>query len=66
METFTFQTIVDLVAAWLPKILIFIGVFSTIATMTPNKVDDKILQFLMDLVNFLGGNLGKAKNDPAK
>ena len=59
-----FQIVTDLIAAWAPKILIFIGVFSTIATITPNKTDDKIVQFLLDLVNFLGGNVGKAANKP--
>ena len=57
-----FQVIIDLITEWAPKVLIFIGVFSTIATITPNKVDDKIVQFLLDLVNFLGANVGNAAN----
>ena len=40
-----------------------VGVFALIATMTPNTVDNKIAQFVMDLVNFLGANVGKAAND---
>ena len=44
-------------------IFAIIGVFSLIATKTPNKADDKIVQTILDLVNFLGMNFGKAKND---
>lgn len=57
-----FTTVLDWFAIWSPRILTFIGAFSVLATMTPNKSDDKIVQFLADLVNFFGGNLGKAKN----
>ena len=39
-----------------------VGVFALIATRTPNKVDDRIAQVFADIVNFLGANLGKAKN----
>ncbi len=44
------------------SIVTVIGAFAIIATQTPNKTDDKILQVLLDVVNFLGGNLGKARN----
>jgi len=57
-----FQTIIDFITAWIPKILVFVGIFSTIATMTPNKTDDKIVQFILDAINFLGGNVGNAEN----
>ena len=50
----------------LTQVVQIIGAFAIIATMTPNKADDKIVQFILDAVNFLGGNLGKAKNDSAK
>ena len=43
-------------------ILSTVGLFALIATRTPNKVDNKIAQVLMDLVNFLGANVDKAKN----
>ena len=55
--------IVDKIVELLPLALQVIGAFAAIATITPNKVDDKIAQFLLDVVNFLGANLGKAKND---
>lgn len=66
MEGTIFQTISDFIVAYLPIAVSVVGTFSLIATMTPNKTDDKIIQVLLDIVNFLGANFGKAKNDPAK
>ena len=60
------EGIIAFIVEWIPKILIVIGSFAAVATLTPNKVDDKILQGILDVVNFLGANLGKAKNDPSK
>ena len=39
-----------------------VGGFAILAMFTPNKTDDKILQIIMNVINFLGANLGKAKN----
>ena len=39
-----------------------VGGFAVIALMTPNKSDDRIVQTILDMVNFLGANFGKAKN----
>ena len=62
--------IITQVIAWtvnnLALILQVIGIFAMIATITPNKADDKIVQFVWDIVNFMAGNIGKAKNDPNK
>lgn len=54
--------VIDAIAKYLPVAVSVIGSFSLIATMTPNKVDDKIGQVLLDIVNFAGANFGKAKN----
>jgi hypothetical protein len=54
--------ITDFVAKYLPVAVSVVGSFSLIASMTPNKVDDKIGQVLLDIVNFLGANFGNAKN----
>jgi len=43
-------------------VLAFVGIASTIATLTPNKTDDKAVQFVLDIINMLGMNVGKAKN----
>jgi len=39
-----------------------VGGFAVIASMTPNKSDDRVVQMILDVVNFLGANFGKAKN----
>lgn len=39
-----------------------VGTLSAIAVFTPNKVDDKWLQLLLDLINYLAMNFGNAKN----
>ena len=39
-----------------------VGGFAIIASMTPNKSDDRIVQMNLDMVNFIGANFGKAKN----
>jgi len=57
------QAIVDMIIAYIPIALTVVGTFALIATKTPNKVDDKILQVILDVINFLGANLGKAKNE---
>ena len=43
-------------------VMSFVGGFAIIATMTPNKTDNKVMQFIMNLINVLGANFGKAKN----
>ena len=58
------QAIIDIVVSYIPVALTVVGTFSVIASATPNKVDDRIAQVIMDVINFLGANLNKAKNDP--
>ena len=41
-----------------------VGVASLIATMTPNESDNKAVDFVLNIVNMLGANVGKASNDP--
>ncbi len=43
-------------------ILELIGAFAILARFTPNTTDDKIIQQVLDVVNFAGMNHGKAKN----
>lgn len=42
-----------------------IGVASLVATMTPNEADNKAVDFVLNIVNMLGANVGKASNDPS-
>ena len=51
--------------AWLAAATSVIGSAAVIATLTPNKSDDRIVQWLLDIVNFIGANVGKAKNKPS-
>ncbi len=39
-----------------------VGIAAIIATMTPNSSDNKAIDFLLNIVNAIGGNVGKAKN----
>ena len=48
---------------WAP-LTSFIGSFALLATITANKTDDKIMNYVLKAINFLGANIGKAKNDP--
>ena len=54
--------ILNVIVGYLPEALAIVGAFALIAVKTPNKVDDKIGQVLMDIINFLGANFGKSKN----
>ena len=49
--------------AWFAVATSIIGSAAIIATLTPNKSDDRIVQWLLDIVNFVGANVGKAKNN---
>jgi len=44
------------------QLLQVIGAFAILAAWTKNTSDEKIVQFLLDVVNFIGANLGNAKN----
>jgi hypothetical protein len=39
-----------------------VGAFAVIATMTKNESDNKVVAWLLKAVNFLGANLGRARN----
>lgn len=65
--TSVFQQLVSFVAA---NGLLSVGgvlmiaayALTLIATITPNDSDNKIADLLWKLVNFIGGNFGKSKN----
>jgi len=56
------ENILAKLTEWFPVITSFVGSFAILATVTPNKTDNKIAQFLMDIINFFGGNIGKSEN----
>jgi len=39
-----------------------VGVASLVATLTPNESDNKAVDFILNIINMLGANVGKAKN----
>ena len=61
MEFFTSANI----SAILEIVVQIVGVASLVATMTPNEADNKAVDFVLNLVNMLGANVGKASNDPS-
>ncbi len=52
------------IAAHVDDLLVVVGAFATMARWTPNTSDDRIVQWLLDVVNFAGMNHGKAANKP--
>ena len=54
--------IVNTVVGYIPLATTVVGVFALVATQTKNKSDDRIVQVILDIVNFLAMNLGKSKN----
>lgn len=39
-----------------------VGSFALLATLTKNTTDNRIAQVILDIINFLGGNIGNAAN----
>ena len=39
-----------------------VGVASLIASITPNESDNKAVDFILNIINLLGANIGNAKN----
>ena len=48
----------------LEGLLMVVGGFAVLATLTANQADDKVVSWMLKVINFLGANWGKAKNDP--
>ena len=57
--------IIAKVVEYLPIVSAVIAVASAIAAITPSKSDDRIVQLVLDIVNKLGLNVGKATNKDA-
>jgi amino acid permease len=39
-----------------------VGAFAILATMTKNDADNKIVAWLLKIINIFGANLGRARN----
>ncbi len=57
-----FEVVITFLTQWVPIALTVVGAAAVVAALTPNKSDDRIVQFILDAINFLGMNLKKAKN----
>ena len=53
---------IEFITKYVPIALQVVGVCAVIATMTPTKADDKIVQKILEVLNFLAGNIGNAEN----
>ena len=39
-----------------------VGVAALVATLTPNTSDNKAVDFVLNIINMLGANVGRSKN----
>jgi len=46
--------IVAVVTKYIPAALAFLGAFSILAKLTPSQADDKIVNFIYNIINKLG------------
>ena len=53
------------ISAILEIVVQIVGVASLVATLTPNENDNKAVDFVLNIINMLGANVGKASNDPS-
>ena len=59
------EFITNLIASlptFLDAALQIVGGFAVISMWTPNKSDDKIVDIILKVLNFMGANAGKARN----
>ena len=41
-----------------------VGIAAAVATLTPNESDNVIIQKILDVINTVGANFGRASNAP--
>ena len=54
--------IIEFAAKWWPTVTAVVTLAAAIAAVTPSKSDDRLVQLVLDIINKLGLNIGKAKN----
>jgi len=57
--------ILNVIKGYLPLVCEIVTICAAIAALTPTKHDDRVVQFILDLINKLGLNVGKAVNKDA-
>ncbi|MDC0637490.1 hypothetical protein OAP25_02195 [Flavobacteriaceae bacterium] len=51
---------------WITAILTVVTAATAITALTPTKSDDKMLDIVLRILNFVAGNVGKNKNKDDK
>ena len=61
----TINELLNSAPAWLVAITSVVTAATAITALTPTKADDKVINFILGILNLLAGNLGKNKNADA-
>jgi hypothetical protein len=48
--------------AWVSAITAVVTASTLITSLTPTKTDDKVISFVLKILNLVAGNIGKNKN----
>jgi len=54
--------LLEKILSYLPIAASVVGTFAMIAAVTPNKIDNKIVDILLKVINLLGANVANAEN----
>ena len=57
-----FANLMTSLPAWISAFTVTVTAATAITSLTPNKTDDKVLNAILKVLNFLAGNFGKNKN----
>lgn len=55
----------DQLPAWVNAVTGLMAAATAITILTPTKADDKIIGTILNILNFVAGNIGKNKNSDA-
>jgi hypothetical protein len=58
----SFMAIIASMPEWLTAITALVTACAGVAALTPTKSDDKIIGMVLNVINVVGLNFGKAKN----
>ncbi len=58
----TAVSLLESLPAWLVAITALVTAATAVTALTPSKVDDKVVNMILKVLNILAGNFGKNKN----